>query len=153
MDQIRLYSGNVDGHVKTAMRILLGGTPGEVELMLPDALHAIENIADECVQLSTEAEAEFQRVMELICELLEACTRAKGQYEKDLRETQIAIEVLNKNKESIESRKEEAEKKKNKMIKQMQNAEKDFKKAMDSMPSTGDPMYNHRINKNWVTQL
>ena len=86
MDQIRLYSSNVDGHVRTAVKFLLQGQPQEIELMLPNALKSIENIADECVTLATSVEKEFVDVMELVAELLEACTRAKGQHEEDLKE-------------------------------------------------------------------
>ncbi|XP_046854886.1 uncharacterized protein LOC124447934 [Xenia sp. Carnegie-2017] len=105
MDQIRLYSGNVDAHVRTAMRILLGGTSSEVELMLPNSLRAIEKIAKECVTLSCSAEEEFLGVMELIGELLEACTKAQGRNTKDSGKTKIAVEVLNTYKKKYRSKK------------------------------------------------
>ena len=138
MDQIRLYSGNVDGHVRTAVKFLLTGQPQEIELMLPKALKSIENIADECVVLASSVEKEFVDVMDLVAELLEACTRAKGQYEEDLKETEIAIKVANQNRESIENEKKEADKKREEMMKQMKDAEKEYKEAMDSVPSAGD---------------
>ena len=95
MDQIRLYSGNVESHVRTAVKFLLNGTHQEVELMLPDCLKSIDTIADQCVILSSSVEQEFVYVMEMVAELLEACTRAKGQYEQDLKETNVAIQVAN----------------------------------------------------------
>ena len=138
MDQIRLHSGNVDGHVRTAVKFLLQGQPQEIELMLPNALKSIENIADECVTLATSVEKEFVDVMELVAELLEACTRAKGQYEEDLKEMEIAIQVAQQNRKSIEQAQKEAEKKREEMMRQMKDAEKDYKEAMESVPSTGD---------------
>ena len=138
MDQIRLHSGNVDGHVRTAVKFLLQGQPQEIELMLPNALKSIENIADECVILATSVEKEFVDVMELVAELLEACTRAKGQYEEDLKEMEIAIQVAQQNRKSIEQAQKEAEKKREEMMRQMKDAEKDYKEAMESVPSTGD---------------
>ena len=138
MDQIRLHSGNVDGHVRTAVKFLLQGQPQEIELMLPNALKSIENIADECVILATSVEKEFVDVMELVAELLEACTRAKGQYEEDLKEVEIAIQVAQQNRKSIEQAQKEAEKKREEMMRQMKDAEKDYKEAMESVPSTGD---------------
>ena len=133
-----LYSGNVDGHVRTAVRFLLTGQPQEIELMLPMALKSIENIADECVVLASSVKKEFVDVMDLVAELLAACTRAKGQYEEDLKETEIAIKVANQNRESIENEKKEAEKKRDEMMKQMKDAEKEYKEAMESVPSAGD---------------
>lgn len=138
MDQIRLHSGNVDGHVRTAVKFLLQGQPQEIELMLPNALKSIENIADECVTLATSVEKEFVDVMELVAELLEACTRAKGQYEEDLKEMEIAIQVAQQNRKSIEQAQKETEKRREEMMRQMKDAEKDYKEAMESVPSTGD---------------
>ena len=140
MDQIRLYSGNVESHVRTAVQFLLNGTHQEVELMLPDALKSIETIADECVTLSSSVEKEFVYVMEMVAELLEACTRAKGQYEQDLKETNIAIQVAKEHKKSVETQKEDAEKKRDVMMKQMKNAEDNFQDAVNSNPSTLDLM-------------
>ena len=136
MDQIRLYSGNVESHVRTAVNFLLKGSPEEVELMLPDALKSIDVIADECVKLSSSVEKQFVYVMEMVAELLEACTRAKGQYEQDLKETNIAIQVAKEHKKAVEAQKEEAEKKRAAMQKQMKNAEDDFQEAINSNPST-----------------
>ena len=138
MDQIRLQSGNVDGHVRTAVKFLLQGQPQEIELMLPNALKSIENIADECVTLATSVEKEFVDVMELVAELLEACTRAKGQYEEDLKEMEIAIQVAQQNGKSIEQAQKETEKRREEMMRQMKDAEKDYEEAMESVPSTGD---------------
>ena len=138
MDQIRLHSGNVDGHVRTAVKFLLQGQPQEIELMLPNALKSIENIADECVTLATSVEKEFVDVMELVAELLEACTRAKGQYEEDLKEMEIAIQVAQQNGKSIEQAQKETEKRREEMMRQMKDAEKDYEEAMESVPSTGD---------------
>ena len=138
MDQIRLHSGNVDGHVRTAVKFLLQGQPQEIELMLPNALKSIKNIADECVILATSVEKEFVDVMELVAELLEACTRAKGQYEEDLKEMEIAIQVAQQNGKSIEQAQKETEKRREEMMRQMKDAEKDYEEAMESVPSTGD---------------
>ena len=138
MDQIRLYSGNVESHVRTAVKFLLNGTHQEVELMLPDCLKSIDTIADQCVILSSSVEQEFVYVMEMVAELLEACTRAKGQYEQDLKETNVAIQVAKEHKKAVETQKEEAQKKRDAMQKQMKNAEDDFQEAINSNPSTLD---------------
>ncbi len=106
--------------------------------MLPKSLDSIETIADDCLVLATSVEKEFIDVMELVGELLAACTRAKGQYDEELEKTRIAIEVLNESKKSVQERQKEIEKKKKETMKEMENAENEFKEAMEQVPSTGD---------------
>ena len=101
MDQIRLYSSNVDKHVKTAVKFLIAGSAEDVQSMVPDALKNIEVIADDCLELATSVEKEFVAVMKLIAELLEACTRAKGQHEEDLKAAKIAREVAEEHMKAV----------------------------------------------------
>ena len=138
MDQIRLYSSNVDKHVKTAVRFLIAGSAADVQSMVPDALKNIEHIADDCVELATSVEKEFVAVMKLIAELLEACTRAKGQHEEDLKAAKIAHEVAEEHMKAVQAEKEQAESKRNEMEKQMKEANEEFKDSIKSMPGAWD---------------
>ena len=138
MDQVRLYSGNVDKHVKTAVKFLLNGSPEEVKLMVPKALESIGNIADECVMAATKVEEEFVFVMEMVSELLVACTRAQGQHQQDLKDVEIQKKVVEVHKKALDVEKKQAEENKERMMKEMKAAEDEYKDAMKSMPSTGD---------------
>ena len=138
MDQIRLYSSNVDQHVKTAVKFLIAGSAADVQSMVPDALKNIEHIADDCVELATSVENEFVAVMKLIAELLEACTRAKGQHEEDLKAAKIAHEVAEEHMKAVQAEKEQAESKRNEMEKQMKEANEEFKDSIKSMPGAWD---------------
>ena len=53
MDQIRLMTGNVDAHVKTAVKFLVEGQDREVQSMVPEALNNVQRIADDCVRYSS----------------------------------------------------------------------------------------------------
>lgn len=106
MDQIRLYSSSVETHVKTAVKFLIAGTAEDVELMVSDALKNIERIADDCLKLSTSVEKEFVGVMNLIAELLEASTRAKGQQEEDLKAAKMAREVAEEHMKAVQAEEE-----------------------------------------------
>ena len=106
--------------------------------MLPKSLDSIEAIADDCLVLATSVEKKFIDVMDLVGELLAACTSAKGHYDEQLEKTKIAIEVLNESKKSVEQRQKEIEKQKKETLKEMENAEREFKDAMEQVPSTGD---------------
>ena len=134
MDQIRLYSSNVDKHVKTAVRFLIAGSAADVQSMVPDALKNIEHIADDCVELATSVEKEFVAVMKLIAELLEACTRAKGQHEEDLKAAKIAREVAKEHMKAVQEEKEQAVSRRIAMEKQMNEANEEFKDSIKSTP-------------------
>ncbi|XP_028390961.1 uncharacterized protein LOC114515836 [Dendronephthya gigantea] len=138
MDQIRLFSNNVDKHVKTAVKFLVAGTAEDIELMVPDALKNIERIADDCLELSTSVEKEFVDVMKLIAELLEACTQKKGQQEKSLRDAKIARSVAEQHMKAIDAEKEQAEKRQKQLENQMKEADEEFKSAINSMPGAWD---------------
>ena len=138
MDQIRLYSSNVDKHVKTAVKFLVAGSAEDVQSMVPDALKNIDAIADDCLELATSVEKEFVAVMKLIAELLEACTRAKGQHEEDLKAAKIAHEVAEEHMKAVQAEKEQAVGRRNEMEKQMKEANEEFKEAIKSMPGVWD---------------
>ena len=138
MDQIRLYSSNVEKHVKTAAKFLIAGSAEDVQSMVPDALSNIELIADDCLKLATSVEEEFIAVMNLIAELLEACTRAKGQHEDDLRAAKIARQVVTEHVKIVQAEKEQALIKRMEMEKQMKEATEEFKQAIESMPGAWD---------------
>ena len=138
MDQIRLYSSNVDKYVKTAVKFLIAGSAEDVQSMVPDALKNIDVIADDCLELATSVEKEFVAVMKLIAELLEACTRAKGQHEEDLKAAKIAHEVAEEHMKAVQAEKEEVLSRRNEMEKQMKEANEEFKDAIKSAPDALD---------------
>ena len=138
MDQIRLYSSNVDKHVKTAVKFLVAGSAEDVQSMVPDALKNIERIADDCLELATSVEKEFVAVMKIIAELLEACTRAKGEHEEDLKAAKIAREVAEERMKAVQAEKEEASSRRNEMVKRMKEANEEFKNSIKSMPGALD---------------
>lgn len=138
MDQIRLHSGNVDNHVKNAVKFLLRGSPVEVEKMLPMSLTKVQNIADECLQLATNIEMKFVGVMELTAELLEACTNTKGVYDEKKRETEIAIKIAKTEREQREKEIKESERRMANMEKEVKEAQADFKDAISNIPTGGE---------------
>lgn len=137
MDQIRLHSGNVDSHVKNAVKFLLRGSPVEVEKMLPMSLTKVQNIADECLQLASNIEMKFIGVMELTAELLEASTNTQGIYDDKKRETEIAIEIAKTEKERRLKEIKESERRMQNTEKEVKEAQEDFKEAIATIPSGG----------------
>lgn len=135
MDQIRLLSANVPGHMKEAVTILLKAEDYELEDMLPIPLNAIQETADECLNLATSVEQKFVAVMDLTAELLEACVSAKGSYEHEYKEVAIALEIASENKRTAEEQKNLSRKAYDRMARLVDDAETAYKAAMESMPS------------------
>ena len=113
------------------------GTPQDIEDFVPDYLREVLRIAKTCSDKASDVEKQFEKVMSLIGELQEACTVAKGSYEEKLR---IAEAKQNTKKERIEKAKNEEKRLKeeyNQMKERLQEADKVFKKVMESDASLG----------------
>ena len=134
MDQVRLMTAQVPDHLKDAIKILLQGEDEDLEDLLPVKLSAIQNIAEKCVALATSVEQRFEEVMDLAGEVLESSTSAKGIYEDKLKDVEAELAVAKKNRETAEERKKLSEEHFKKLQRAVDKAEKDYEKAMGSMP-------------------
>ena len=77
-----------------ALQTLVKGSDQDIEQKLPKLLNKILNKADACRDLANDVNEKFQGVMNLICELLEACAVAQKEYGDKKQKTKAAIEVL-----------------------------------------------------------
>lgn len=138
MDQIRLHTGNVPQFVKIAVEVILKDDDKLFQAVLPDTLNSIDNIAAECLRLSTSTKENFEMVISLVHEILEVSTNAKEAYNQDLKEVTQKImenELRKTAKKEAEIRaKEDLANFKTKL----DAAEQMFDKAMKSMPSGWD---------------
>ena len=135
MDQVRLMTAQVPEHLKDAVKILLQGEDEDLEDLLPIKLSAIQSIADKCVALASSVEKKFKEVMDLTGEVLESSTSVKGTYEDKLRDVEAELAVAKKNRETAAERKKLSEEQYKKLQRAVDKAEKDYERAMDSMPS------------------
>ncbi|XP_071096649.1 structural maintenance of chromosomes protein 2-like [Haliotis cracherodii] len=135
MDQIRLLTLQIPRHVKNAVKFIIGGSDEEIQELVPDILANIERITDTCIVKAEEVETQFSDVMDLICELQEACTFTKGEYDDKIRKAEKDIEVKSTRKIALEERKQHAEEEYKEMREQIRKAQESYEKAMDPMPS------------------
>ncbi len=77
-----------------ALQTLVKGSDQDIEQKLPKLLNKILNKADTCRDLANDVNEKFQGVMNLICELLEACVVAQKEYKDRDEETNDAIKVV-----------------------------------------------------------
>lgn len=138
MDEIRLHTGNVPQYVRTAVEVILREDDRLFQAVLPNTLNSIDNIATECLRLSTSTKNNFESVIKLVHELIEASTNAKEAYNQDLRDVTQKI----KENQIREKAKKEADKRAEEDLKNFKTkldaAEQLFDKAMKSMPSGWD---------------
>uniref|UniRef100_A0A8C2HQ00 Uncharacterized protein n=1 Tax=Cyprinus carpio TaxID=7962 RepID=A0A8C2HQ00_CYPCA len=135
MDQIRLHTAQVPDYMKTAVKILFQGNDEVVKAHLPDQLNNIRVIADECLKLSDATEKRFTDVIKIIQELLEACVNAEHFYGEEMETIKKKLEESKLREESAIETKRRTEKAVSAMEKELDQAHKSYKKALDSLPS------------------
>ncbi|XP_072906503.1 uncharacterized protein [Hemitrygon akajei] len=134
MDQIRLLAVNVPTDMRDVVKFLMQKDPKVTETFLPIPLNNIKSTADKCLELATAVEQKFIGVIHLINELLEACTSSKGVYEQQLHEIKIKKELAEMKEKSAIQAKEILNGYHQKMEKQLDDANKEYKSSMDSIP-------------------
>ena len=88
-----MLSGNVPDHLGDVVQLLAEGNDREVELMVPKKLKRIQDVADKCRNLAQEVNKSFLFVMNLIQELLMACT-SEEKHRSDQLEKNIAAKKV-----------------------------------------------------------
>ncbi|KAL2102978.1 hypothetical protein ACEWY4_002146 [Coilia grayii] len=138
MDQIRLYTENVPMHVRTAVEIILNDDDSLMQIMLPNTLLELENIASACLALSQSTTENFQSVVRLVHELLEASTNAQQAYNQDLKKVNQTIQEYKIRQEAKDEASKRAEKDLKDFKEKWDAAEKLFDETMKKMPSGWD---------------
>ncbi|GLD71123.1 uncharacterized protein AKAME5_002244400 [Lates japonicus] len=135
MDQIRIHTSTVPDYMKAAVDILFNGTDNVIENLLPNQLDTIRTIADECVTLADSVEKKYADVINLIQELLEACTNAEHFHKEELEKVKMKLEENKLREQSARQLNDRSKKAMEDMSKQVEEAQNTYKKAMDSLPS------------------
>ena len=134
MDDVRLSTLSIPTDMKFVVKLLMKGSDYEVENNLPLALSAIEDAAETCSRRGQQVVDKYSSVLELIDELNETGQATKGDNERRAAELKLAKE----NDERLKQYQEELQKTTEKEVKeakeQMEKREKEYTKALDSMP-------------------
>ncbi|XP_030639269.1 uncharacterized protein LOC115819982 [Chanos chanos] len=138
MDQIRLHTSTVPDYMKTAVKTLFHGDDEVVRALLPDQLENIRAIADDCVKLADAAEKKFTDVINIIQELLEACVNAEHFYGEELNEIKKKLEEAKMREETSREANERSKKATKRMEKELEGAQENYSKAIDSLPNGWD---------------
>ncbi|XP_062911487.1 uncharacterized protein LOC134350347 [Mobula hypostoma] len=134
MDQIRLLALNVTTDMTEVMMILAQDDPMIIADFLQIPLESIQSTAGKCLELSKAVKDKFTGVIDLISELLEACTGSKGEYEEQIKEIKKKKEMAEMQEKAAREAKAMMEEQHRKLESQLEQAQKDYKDSMDSIP-------------------
>merc|ERR1712212_323660 len=140
MDKIRLLMHEMPKHFKNAMKILFLGDTYDLENVLPTQLTAMKDSATACNIEAQKTKTKFDNVADLLRELLVVCTASKSSYEKKLLIAQIARKRNMKKKADYEKRVAEKNATMIMMKKVQDDARKEWKDSVESVPKGNDVM-------------
>ncbi|XP_029362737.1 uncharacterized protein LOC115046477 [Echeneis naucrates] len=135
MNEIRIHTGTIPDYIKSAVHVLFNGSDEVVQSLFPVQLQNIRTIAKTCLDLAVNTENKFSDVINLIHELLEASVKARRLYGEDLKEVQFKLEQTKLREQEALRMKEESKKAMEALSEQMDEAQKAYKEAMESLPS------------------
>jgi hypothetical protein len=135
MDRIQLNVQQVPNHVKTALALVIAGTPMLIEIMLPKTLESIGRIANESATHARITFEKFSSLQELIAEIIEANTNTHStqtnivqQIHSQIDKAKDEQQQLNTNINSIKAQYEDARR-------EMEKARKEYQEAYNAIPT------------------
>lgn len=138
MTTIRDLCSGLPATIADAVKIILQGSPREVELFLPNTIESALQSAKECRDAASRCEAVFQNICGLAQELMLACTNKVGTTEQKLEANQQLVEILLSQEEQDRLITEQA-KETNELFKDsFTKAENDFHEAVANVPKGWD---------------
>ncbi|CAF3833673.1 unnamed protein product [Rotaria magnacalcarata] len=135
MDRIQLNVQQVPNHIKTALKLVLVGSPMLIEIMLPKSLEAVGRIANESAAHARTTFQKFSSLQELIGEIIEANTYTHSSQSNIVDKIQEQINAakqdqaqLNSNMNSIKAQYEDARR-------EMEKARQEYQVAFNAIPT------------------
>jgi multidrug efflux pump subunit AcrA (membrane-fusion protein) len=135
MDRIQLNVEQVPNHVKTALKLVIAGSPKLIEFMLPKTLETISRIANESAAYARTTFDKFSSLQNLIAEIIEANTNThSGQInivqhiQSQINKAKDEQEVFDKNVNSIKEQYENARQ-------ELEKARKEYQDAYNAIPT------------------
>jgi hypothetical protein len=103
MHVIQLRMIQIPKHIKTALKLLAGKFPQRVlARLLPQVLKNIEETGNECVTQANNTKNEFERVMDLLAEVIQTTAETQSTHEQRVEQNERELKVLRERKEGLE---------------------------------------------------
>lgn len=125
--------------LKAALKILYGGTtPEEIHAFLPLKLEAIGDIANNCQEEAASVVTYFQKVIDTLAELQRQTLLQQGKTQEAKETHEFKIKLEEEARQNAEVMNEKSKKDVEELKRQVEEAHKDWKDAVDSMPGAGE---------------
>lgn len=135
MDHIQLNVQQVPGQIKTALKLVLAGTPLLIKIMLPPTLKSIYQTANASVAHARSTFNKFVSLQELLAEILEASTNTRStqsviidQIKSRINETKRQEDLLQNNINLISGQYED-------IRREMEKARREYQQAKAAIPT------------------
>ncbi|CAF2417377.1 unnamed protein product [Rotaria sp. Silwood2] len=135
MDRIQLNVQQVPGHVKTALKLVIAGSPLLIQVMLPKTLETIGRIATESAGHAQTTFNKFVALQDLVAEIIEANVNTHSTQSDVVAQIQAQINAakqeqlqFNANINSITAQYEDARK-------EVEKARKEYQEAYNAIPT------------------
>lgn len=135
MDGIRQQTSRLPDSLKHVVTVLVEGNREARNMLLPDALSDIDEIAKSALKNAESIRDKFQTTQDQISEMLELCMESRGQYQTQKEEIEIQKKQIEMEKEIYEQREKNYKEAKEKLKKDLDKRVNDYDKALESVPS------------------
>lgn len=145
MDVINKRCAGIKPGVNNIVQLLVG-TDGNTEKQnnddikryLPSQLSQLQTAVGSCLTKAQEMDSNFTQLLNLTMEIHESCTATRGENEAKLKDAQMRQAILDAQKKAAEEAKVMEKDHLEEAKKSFTDAQEQFKKAADSMPSGWD---------------
>jgi len=138
MDVIDRLMRSLPGEVRFALETLLTGDDEEIELLLPDQMDELKQIAVQSRNRAQTTVDAFNVVKEILEELIKGGKATQSDSTDKVATLALEIEAAKKRKEAYEERQKELRKTKEEVKKELDEAEEKYVEALDNIPDGWD---------------
>ncbi|KAJ7261591.1 hypothetical protein C8J57DRAFT_1634668 [Mycena rebaudengoi] len=135
MNTINAASGQMPSIMENIVDILANGKSTEISTLLKQALANLQKMSKMCHDAATSSNEAFTDLSGLAQEILLACTYTMSETEQAVQQNQIQLKVLQTQKTGQAKMLKDAQANKDFMKKSYLSYEKDWKHAMDAVPT------------------
>jgi len=135
MDKLRQQSARVPRLLTDIVELLLTGTDEDINDCLPILVKGVKKVAQQSKELSEQTADKFNQTAILIDEVTLASKSSEGKSKNDLTQAKVDVEISKRNLELRKKIKEETKEALETAKEKAADAESEYKKALDNIPS------------------
>ena len=135
MDRIQINVQQVPGHVKTALKLVLAGSPMLIEIMLPKTLESISRITNESAHQARTTFHKFTRLQELILEVITVNNHTQSTQSNVVGKIQAQLDQAKTEQQEFDQEVDSIKNKYEDVRQQVEKARKEYEAAFNAIPT------------------